>query len=193
MGGPVYPGPTLASKIKRISKKFGVLPIFKSSNTIRDNIVNLKDKVCKHDKKNVVYKIPLACGKVYVGETGRNFGTRLTEHNNSILERKVRSSALFEHLTQCQQMCGVQRPRVKWGMASILCQESHNGKRLARESLEIKMLGGTTVNRNSGQPEVNQDWMKVVKVMTGKKKHERGRPGQSRRRGRMRIMGENFG
>ena len=90
-------------------------------------------------------------------------------------------------------MCGVQRPRVKWGMASILCQESHHGKRLARESLEIKMLGETTVNRNSGQPEVNSDWMKVVKVMTGKKKPERGRPGQSRRRERMRIIGENFG
>jgi hypothetical protein len=38
-----YPGPNMAGKIKRVAKKFDILPVFRSSNTIRSNLVRLKD------------------------------------------------------------------------------------------------------------------------------------------------------
>ena len=53
----------------------------KPQTTLRQVLVHPEDKVEKQKKAGVVYKIPCSqCEKVYIGETGRQLGTRITEH-----------------------------------------------------------------------------------------------------------------
>lgn len=60
----------------------------------------------KHGKQfvacaqTVVYRLPLACGKVYVGQTGRCLNIRLREHHSSLLGRPYTHLAL--HCKECQ-------------------------------------------------------------------------------------------
>ena len=177
-----YPGPNMAGKIKRVAKKFDILPVFKSSNTIRSNLVRLKDRIEDSDKRGVVYEIPLQCGKTYLGETCRLFGQRKNEHNDCIMQKQVMKSAIFEHLSECHWTCGEARPRVLWSKTKVLAQEKNKGQRLARESLEIKLRTGHHINRNSGSPEIDDEWLRVVNSLNQGARRERGRPGQSRRR-----------
>ena len=64
-------------KIQRIFTKHRVA----TQITLRQVLVHPKDTVDKQKKARVVYKIP--CNqyeKVYIGETGRQLGTKITEH-----------------------------------------------------------------------------------------------------------------
>lgn len=51
----------------------------------------------------VVYKIPLSCGKVYVGQTGRCLNVRLLEHRNKL--KKDDYARLAEHCRTCEHRC----------------------------------------------------------------------------------------
>ena len=177
-----YPGEETAGQIRRTAKNYNVIPIFKKQNTIESNLVCLKDRIEDDDKKDCVYEIPLKCGKKYIGETKRLYKTRKNEHKDSINKREINKSAIFEHLVDCQNTCGMESPQVLWDQARVLTQETHGGKRLARESLEIKLTKGQYVNRNRGQPEINEEWMKVPTFRGHHRTAQRGRPGQKRRR-----------
>lgn len=52
-----------------------------------------------------MYKIPLSCGKYYVGQTGRCLNVRLAEHNN-----KVESTAIDGHLAAHCRKCDAKEP-----------------------------------------------------------------------------------
>ena len=72
---------SFTEKIQRIFTKHGVATVVKPQTTLRQVLVHPKDKVDKRKKAGVVYKIPCnQCEKVYIGETGRQLGTRVTEH-----------------------------------------------------------------------------------------------------------------
>ena len=53
------------------------------------------------DKANVskpgVYRIPLECGEVHIGETGRNFTTRQKEHLDCCRKGQVEKSSIAKH------------------------------------------------------------------------------------------------
>ena len=72
---------SFTEKIQRIFTKHRVATVVKPQTTLRQVSVHPKDKVEKQKKARVVYKIPCSqCEKVYIGETGRQLGTRITEH-----------------------------------------------------------------------------------------------------------------
>ena len=72
---------SFTEKIQRIFTKHRVATVIKPQTTLRQVLVHPKDIVEKHKKAGVVYKIPCSqCEKVYIGETGRQLGTRITEH-----------------------------------------------------------------------------------------------------------------
>ena len=72
---------SFTEKIQRIFTKHRVATVVKPQTTLRQVLVHPKDKVEKQKKAGVVYKIPCSqCEKVYIGETGRQLGTRITEH-----------------------------------------------------------------------------------------------------------------
>ena len=59
-------------------RKHRVAPVVKPQTTLGQLLVLPKDEVEKQKKAGVVYKIPCSqCEKVYIGETGRQLGTRI--------------------------------------------------------------------------------------------------------------------
>ena len=55
----------LSEDIRRVCKDYGITVVFKSGPTMRDQLVNIKDKLCTDKQSSVVYKI--LCS--YLGET----------------------------------------------------------------------------------------------------------------------------
>ena len=61
----------------------------KPITTLRRLLTNVKDKDKPEDRQGAVYKIKCCdCQASYIGETGRNLSTRLTEHNEQHLQTK---------------------------------------------------------------------------------------------------------
>ncbi|XP_049524969.1 uncharacterized protein LOC119456673, partial [Dermacentor silvarum] len=103
----------------RDKQKVAVIPYF---HRVSHNLKNLSGLSCPTRKRkpvcttthkepfvtctrNVVYKIPLSCGKYYVGQTGRCLNVRLAEHNN-----KVESTAIDGHLAAHCRKCDAKEP-----------------------------------------------------------------------------------
>ncbi|XP_022083858.1 uncharacterized protein LOC110975582 [Acanthaster planci] len=62
----------ISGRLERILEDHGVRTVFRSSTTLRNQLVRPKDLIPPGRRGGVVYKIPCGdCGKVYIGETGR--------------------------------------------------------------------------------------------------------------------------
>ncbi|XP_035665539.1 uncharacterized protein LOC118408783 [Branchiostoma floridae] len=67
--------------LERVFRKHNVATAVKPKTTLRSLLVHPKDKQPDLAKTDCVYRIPCkSCDEVYIGETGRTFGTRLEEH-----------------------------------------------------------------------------------------------------------------
>ena len=75
---------------------------------------------------------------------------RKGQHEVYIRDKKVKESAIFEHLTTCSQTCGIANPGVKWSECRILDQDDNAFRRKALESMHIKSRKDKVVNRNEG-------------------------------------------
>ena len=76
---------SLSQKIEKICRPLGIKTIFKSSNTLRQSLVHVKNSIPDERKKGVVYEIPcMDCEQVYIGETGRTMQKRVTEHKTAV-------------------------------------------------------------------------------------------------------------
>jgi len=107
-----------------------------------------------------VYKIPCKnCDKVYIGETGRPFVTRLNEHKKEVeqkdktkftrqrkqsVDEQQNTSAITDHVVKENHVIG-------WDEASILGREGNRSARWIRESIEIRKhdIQGHTMNRDA--------------------------------------------
>ena len=73
----------LGEKFKRTCNKKGIQVHFMGSNTVKTLVMAPKDMDTKLQKSGVIYKFRwphINCSDEYIGETGRTFGDRLTEH-----------------------------------------------------------------------------------------------------------------
>ena len=58
----------------------------------------IKDPVTKEQRTDAIYSIPCNdCDNEYIGQTKRQFGTRLKEHQKAVFFCKKENSALLEH------------------------------------------------------------------------------------------------
>ena len=90
----------------------------------------------------MVYRIPCAtCPAVYIGQTGRLLSTRLDEHKAAVKHANCDTSAVAEHVWNCQHQIDFQ-----W--ASVLACESNLHQRVTRESWFIRT--SSTINRETG-------------------------------------------
>ena len=129
-----------------------------------------KHHLPKHQESNVVYRIECSCRvdgepMVYIGETDRELGTRVREHQDSwtgSARSKANSSAFSTH-----RDCTPAFDHVK-----ILNRATHHQMRLLLESAYIRTVGrretvlvspnDANVNRNSGS--LLQDrWLPIVR------------------------------
>uniref|UniRef100_A0A6G5AA22 Putative tick transposon n=1 Tax=Rhipicephalus microplus TaxID=6941 RepID=A0A6G5AA22_RHIMP len=106
----------LSHRLKKVAGKYDVKVVFSAKNKIGGvcALVNQKcdrgtnaHKRCSIRHKlrfvecahSVVYCIPLSCGCVYIGQTGRCINTRLREHMSSLKGRPVTHLAM--HCNEC--------------------------------------------------------------------------------------------
>ena len=73
--------------------------------TLRRLLTNVKDKEKPEDRQGAVYKIKCCdCQASYIGETGRNLSTRLTEHKRATRNGDVNNHIAEHHLKTKHQI-----------------------------------------------------------------------------------------
>ena len=76
----------------------GDLDLFRPHHTLRQILVNLKDRIPLQQQAGVVYRISCGtCPKVYVGQTCRMLDHRLKEHKRALTSGNLAQSAVAEH------------------------------------------------------------------------------------------------
>ncbi|XP_071494151.1 uncharacterized protein [Diadema antillarum] len=89
----------LSEKIQRIFSFYRIPVYFKPTNTLRQRLVHPKDKIPKHKRNNVIYRIKCQgkdCKENYIGETKQPLHKHLYQHRRS--SSAGNESAVFTHL-----------------------------------------------------------------------------------------------
>ena len=74
-------------------------------NAIYRPFANVKEKDKSEDKQRAIYKIKcFDCQATYIGETGRNLSTRLTEHKRATRNGDVNNHIAEHHLETKHQI-----------------------------------------------------------------------------------------
>jgi len=129
----------LRSYIKSISEKFkniinGTVSrvSFYSMNKLSRLIKAQKDSLSKSSNMNVIYKINCKdCDASYVGQTGRQLKTRISEHKNHINRNTSAHSVITEHRLHRSH-------DFDWERVEILNVERNFNKRVVSEMINIK-------------------------------------------------------
>lgn len=139
---------TVSHNILAVAKHFGIKVVFSNVMRLKSLTPFFTDEpscTVNHKRlfvpcrKNVVYSIPLECGFVYVGQTGRCVNDRLREHATAV-ERGGRCSELVTHLQECHGCNPI------FSGTRILAVERLLHRRLLKESLEIGHRGNVVSN-----------------------------------------------
>jgi len=125
--------------IKSISEKFKNIingsesrVSFFSMNKLSRFIKAQKDSLPKSSNMNIVYKINCKnCDASYVGQTGRQLKTRISEHKNHINRKTSAHSVITEHRLHTNH-------DFDWERVEILDVERNYNKRIVSEMVNIK-------------------------------------------------------
>ena len=83
--------------IQRILQPYNIRVAHKPCTTLRRLLTNVKDKDEPPKRQGAIYKIACSdCDATYIGETGRNLNTRLTEHKRAT-KNKDPNNHIAEH------------------------------------------------------------------------------------------------
>ena len=129
------------------------------TNTLKSILVHPKDKKDITETSDVVYDVPCGgCDKSYVGETGRQFGTRLQEHQKDVTtvadvkftRANRKASTTEQHKSAITDHVAQENHIIKWDEAKILDRDSNTFSRRIREAIEIRKKGAKAINRDEG-------------------------------------------
>ena len=91
--------------VARILQPYNKRVAHKPITTLRRLLTNVKDKDKPQDRQGAVYKIKYCdCQASYIGETGRNLSTRLTEHKRATRNGVVNNHIAEHHLKRKHQI-----------------------------------------------------------------------------------------
>ena len=127
---------------------------FKGGTTIKNLLVNPKDKDPMMKKSGVIYSYK--CGRVecedeYIGESSRTFGERFKDHQKT-------PSPIFDHFTITGHSISVEK-------FNIVGREDQNLKRAIKEALFIR-VNNPSLNRNVGKYHLPHIWDEVLLAIT---------------------------
>ena len=129
----------LSENMQRLFRTHNVPTYHKPFNTLRNVLVKPKDNIPKDQQCGLVYQISCQnCDNTYIGETGRNMGTRFKEHTS----RKGTNSAMKEHLETAGHRCTLDEVK-------ILDKEDNWYKRKVKEAISIQRHR-PSLNRDKG-------------------------------------------
>ena len=140
----------LSETIKNIGKKYGIQVHFKSSKTLKDELVAPKDKEHMTNKSGIIYRFKcdrLECDEEYIGWTARTFGEQLKEHLKS-------PSPIYDHKNTTSHT-------TKINNFSIVGREEQNLSRLIKESMFIR-VNNPSLNKNIGKYHLPHVWDEVL-------------------------------
>ena len=92
----------LSERLKKTFRAHNISVSFKPYNTLRQQLVNVKDKTPRDNRCNLVYgyKCPAEdCGKTYVGETKQALKQRLSQHRKPSYGAQY-NSAIYTHMCE---------------------------------------------------------------------------------------------
>ena len=149
----------VSETVARIYRRHGVSTAMKPFKTIRSLLVHPKDKLDRDETTECIYRIPCkSCNKVYIGETGRTFGTRMMEHRKEVEQHEGRrftrstkqlaeaeqnKSAITDHVTRANHV-------ISWDEARIIGHESDRKTRWIKEAISIRKEKDIALNRDEG-------------------------------------------
>ncbi len=147
----------VAEKFQRICWKHSISVAMRPTNTLKSRLVHPKDKKDKLNSSEVVDEVSCkGCDKTYVGETGRQLGIRITEHQKDtekIADKKftraarksstseLHKSAITDHVAQYNHV-------IDWDEVKILDRDSIAFPRKIREAIQIRQRGNKVLNRD---------------------------------------------
>ena len=125
--------------ISRILQPYNIRVAHKPTITLRQLLTNVKDKDEPNNRQGAVYKIRFSdCYASYIGETGRNLTTRLTEH-----KRATKNGDANNHIAVHHQLTN---HNIDWDSAQCLTYSTNYFQRLTLESWYTN-LEQTPLNR----------------------------------------------
>ena len=129
----------ISENISRILQPFNIRVAHKPITTLRQLLTNIKDRDEPRNRQGAVYKINCSdCHASYIGETGRNLATRLTEH-----KRATRKGDVNNHIAEHHRLTN---HTIDWDSAQCLTYSTNYFQRLTLESL-FTNLEQTPFNR----------------------------------------------
>ena len=113
--------------IARILQPYNIRVAHKPITTLRRLLTNVRDKDKPKDRQGVVYKIKCCDYQAsYIGETGRNLSTRLTEHKRATRNGDVNNHIAEHHLKTKHQ--------IDWNSATCITYSTDYYQRLTLEA-----------------------------------------------------------
>ena len=128
--------------ISRILQPYNIRVAHKPTTTLRHLLTNVKDRDEPSNRQGAVYKIKCSdCQASYIGETGRNLNTRLTEH-----KRATKNGDANNHIAVHHQLTN---HNIDWDSAQCLTYSTNYFQRLTLESWYTSYIGETGRNLNT--------------------------------------------
>ena len=88
----------MSEKILCILQPFNICVTHKPTTPQHQSLTNIKDKDELKNRQEAIYKIDCPdCQASYIGETGRNLETRLTEHRQATTKGAVNNHVAEHH------------------------------------------------------------------------------------------------
>lgn len=126
-------------KIRKIFRKFNYDIVFRNLK-FKNLLCNYKD-VVDSEEKSGIYKITCEdCDKIYIGQTSRNFRTRLKEHYSHYTKKENDKSAVALHLNEYSHQLSFQNSK-------LIVPISKDYKLDAYESLYMKSFENQLMNK----------------------------------------------
>ena len=144
----------LSERFKNTCQKYGVQVHFKGGQTIKDLLMNPKDKDPITNKSGVIYRFKcseVGCDEEYIGESARTFAERFKEHQKS-------PSPIHDH-------CNISGHKADINNFSIIGREDQNLTRAIKEALFIR-VNDPSLNRNIGKYHLPHIWDEVLHKTT---------------------------
>ena len=111
----------------RILQPYNIRVVHKPITTLRRLLTNVKGKDKQEDRQGAVYKIKCSdCQASYIGETGRNLSTQLTEHKLATRNGDVNNHFAEHHLNTKHQ--------IDWDFVTCIAYSTDYYQRLTLES-----------------------------------------------------------
>ena len=129
-------------RVCRSIKTVNLKLVTKPHRTIRQTLVNVKNRVPEEKRTGVVYEVPCRdCDHVYIGETGRTLKKRLAEHKLTV-RRFDEKNGIAVHVHQHDH-------HIDWESARVVGNETFYWRRRVLEAIKINSHP-STINLDCG-------------------------------------------